>query len=152
MKYEPIQLVNEQLLAGYWPIIEEHIRRCMKRTKGEMSVEDIYDMIKTNRATCIVIANDRTGTHPERNAVLTLVVEPINYPQMPVISIIALGGSELGMLHSHYWEQFKGWAFMNGARAIEAWVQPGMRRVIEKWEFKPAYTLMRLDLTVELPE
>lgn len=147
-KYEPIQVATTHLVDAYWPLAEPLFKRCIdKAMHGECHVEHFKEMVLQRAASLIVIANDSTGTHPERDVKLALLVEPVAHPNLPAINILAIGGRDLSMLKREYWDQFKGWAYMNGARAIEAYVQPGMQRIIQRWDFKPAYTVMRCSLT-----
>lgn len=146
-EYAPVQLANTHLIDAFWPLVKPLFERCIDRAMhNEYNVDHIKQMVLQGKLTVIVITNDRTGEHPDRDVQLAIAVEPVTYPKLPAINIMAIGGTRLALLHGKFWDQFKGWAYMNGARAIEAYVQPGMRRIIERWEFKPVYTVMRLSL------
>jgi hypothetical protein len=63
------------------------------------------------------------------------------------MNILVLSGTELEALYEKFWVKLCGWMYMNGIRTVEGWVTPAMQRVISRFGFKPAYTLMRLDLS-----
>jgi hypothetical protein len=106
--------------------------------------KDVYTMALQQKVYVFVVKCDK-GIMPAVK--LALVLEIVNYPRLPAMNILALGGEELDALYERYWKRLCGWAYMNGVRAIEGWVSPAMERVISKYGFKHVYTHMRLDLT-----
>lgn len=145
--YQPVQLVTSELLERFWPMAAVHLDRCVKGAlHGEYTTEDLYQMATMGKAVVFVVTNDPTGKHPDTDVSIAFVVEPVLYPKLNAVNILALGGHDLSSAQKQHWESFKGWAYMNGARAIEASVGPAMMRVLSRWGFKPVYTHARLSL------
>ncbi|WP_299077064.1 hypothetical protein [uncultured Paraglaciecola sp.] len=148
MGYAPVQLATPQLIESFWPLAAPLLSRCVNRAMhGEYQVEDLKVMVETGRAVAFVITNDPTGTHPHRDAVLAWIVEPVAYPRMTGVNIVALGGTSFGEVQRKFFDMFKGWAFMNGAKTIEASVSPAMARMLAKYGYTQTYVQVRCDLT-----
>jgi hypothetical protein len=143
--YEPLFLVTVNLLDIYWGQVCEALAPCIDDAMhGEMTLDDIYERIKAGQMYCLVAKND-DGELPD--VVAAMVLELITYPQYTVMNVIALGGSNMGVLKGKYWEYFCNWAFMNGVRQLQASVSPAMARVLKSYGFKPVYQTLRLSLT-----
>lgn len=146
-QYEPLLLGTPQLLESYWPQVEPLLEKCVRRAShGEYAVQDIKALAFSGRAFVFILTNDKHDFTVERNVKLALALEVVNYPRLPALNILAVGGSGLRMAYEKYWGLLRGWAYMSGARAIEGWVGPGMQRTTERMGFKPVYTHMRYDL------
>lgn len=144
-EYEPLLLATQEQFDKYWPRASKLIDKCIKRSMhGEMTVDDIKNLALQQRAYIFVVKNDR-GIQPDVK--LVVVLELGGYPRRPIMNILALAGSELDVFYEKFWQKLCGWAYMNGIRSIEGCVSPAMRRVIERYGFKPVYTVMRLDLS-----
>lgn len=144
-RYEPLLLTTKEQFDRYWPHTKKLVDRCLRRaTYGEFNVEDVYQLALSQRAFVFIVKNDE-GIQPDVK--LAVVVEVVNYPHLSALNILALAGSKLDVFYEKFWNKFCGWAYMNGARAIEGLVTPAMRRVISKYGFKQTYIHMRLDLT-----
>jgi len=147
-EYEPLQLCTPQLLEAYWPIIRPHLDRCVRKSlRGEYEVDDLKFLAQHGHITIIAFANDLTGLHPDRDCCLVLAIEPVSYPRLNGINILAMGGRDLGLMERKFWKHIKYWAYMNGARTIEASVSPAMQRVLARLGFLPVYMQVRCDLT-----
>jgi len=145
---EPIQLVSKQLIEAYAPLMYEHFRVMVERHNiDEFIAEDLFDMALNGRCVLIAVATDRTGLNPDREVKLSLAIEVVQYPRKSGINILAIGGDDLAMLKNKFWEQFQGWAYMNGARFIEASVSPAMERMTRPWGMLPVRKTVRMDLT-----
>lgn len=143
--YEPLLLSTQEQFDKYWPRASKLVEKCIKRSMhGEMTVDDIKNLAFQQRAYVFVVKNDK-GIQPDIK--LVVVLEMSGYPRLPAMNILALAGSDLEVFYEKFWQKLCGWAYMNGIRSIEGLVSPAMQRVISKYGFKPAYTLMRLDLT-----
>lgn len=141
---EPVQLITPHLIEAFWPLVRPQLERCVvEAMKGEMEVDDIKTLLLQGKVAIVIFTNDRTGTNPYRKVELSIVVEPILYPRMSGINILAIGGSNFRNLHKKYGEQFMGWARMNGAQFVDALVGPGMQRIAKRLGFKPVYTHVR---------
>ncbi len=143
--YEPLLLSSQDLVNTYWgataPLLEKVVEESMH---GEMTVQDMYDSVLAGRFYAFVLKNDE-GESPD--VAFVLILEINKYPQLNMMNIVALGGRQLDLLRSKYWSHICGWAYMNGARQLEALVSPNMERVLEEFGFKEVYKLVRLDLT-----
>lgn len=147
-EFEPLLLSTPDALANFWPLAQPLLSRCVKEAMhGEMGVDDIKAMAQSGRAFIFVLTNDKSGTNPNREVRLALAVEVVQYPRLPALNVLALGGTELAMFHRKFWKQFCGWAYMNGVRAVDGWVGPGMQKMLSRFGFKQVYAHMRLELT-----
>ena len=140
----PVQLVTAQLVETFWPLIRPLFDRCVREAMhGEFEVDDLKALALANQIVIMVFTNDHLG----RGTVdLAVAIEPVAYPKLPGINIIAMGGSKFGLIQKKYWEYFKGWAMMNGAVMIEASVSPSMVRVLRRYGYNPVYTQVRCSL------
>lgn len=145
--HEPMLLTHENQFNMYWPLAEPLLERCVVgATEGEYTVDDLHRMVMENRANMFVCTSDRSTTDPELSINLAFIVEPVIYPQLNAVNILAIGGHNLRSQRK-FWDYFKGWAFMNGASTIEASLSPAMMRILSSWGFRPVYTHARCDLT-----
>ena len=143
--YEPLFLSTVQLFDGYWPQVEELLTPVVEEAMhGEMSTMDIYERVKAGQMVCLVVKDD-TGEVPD--VALALVLEVTVFPAKTLLNIVAVGGCQLDLLQSRFWRHVCSWAFMNGAREMQAMVSPAMARVNSRYGFKPVYTVMRMPLT-----
>lgn len=147
-EYEPILLGSHDLLNAYWPHVQPLLEKCVSRaTHGEYTIKDLRDLAYAGRIYIFALVNDKHDPTVERKCQLAVALETINYPRLPALNILAVGGSGLSMAHKKYWKMLCGWAYMSGVRAIDGWVGPGMKRTSEALGFKAVYTHMRYDLT-----
>ena len=144
-QYEPILLATVQILDAYWAQAIPLLERCIgEAMHGELTIEDLYEGIKAGQLFGIVFKNDE-GELPD--VALALVLEPLLYPRMPVMNVVALGGRDLGVFGEQSWRHICSWAYMSGLRHMQASASPAMARMLKKLGFKPVYTTMRMDLT-----
>jgi len=143
--YEPVLLATQELVHTYWGQAAVHLDKVVSGAMhGEMDTQDIYDAILAGRMQCFVFKNDE-GELPD--VALVLVMELTQYPKFGAMNIVALGGHDLDLFTTKFWDHIKGWCYMNGVRAIESSVSPAMARIVAKYGFKPVYTQTRLDLS-----
>jgi len=143
--YEPILLSTVEMLDTYWPQASAVLQRCVDTAMhGEMTINDIYEGVKAGRMYAIVVKNDE-GELPD--VALALILELQAYPQFTVMNIAALGGRELDLLTSKFWEHVCSWAYMNGVRTMQASASPAMARILKRYGFSKIYEMVRLDLT-----
>lgn len=149
-KYEPLLLSMPAALEAFWPLAAPLLERAIKKAvNGEFTLEHLHTQAVAGKVSVFVMTNDKAGVRPveERKVKLAMVVEVINYPTLPVLNIVILGGSGLRQFWKQFWGTFSGWAYMNGIRAVEGWVSPSMQRVTSSMGFSPVYTKMRFALT-----
>jgi hypothetical protein len=149
-EYEPLLLSTPAALAAFWPLAEPLLRRAIaKAVNGEFTLEHLYAQAVAGKVSVFVLTNDKRGVAPpeQRKVKLAMVVEVINYPSLAALNIVIMGGSGLRQFWKMFWQQFSGWAYMNGIRVVEGWVSPSMQRVTSSLGFSPVYTKMRFALT-----
>lgn len=147
----PVQLVNAQLIDAFWPLVRPLLDRCVREAMhGEMVVDDIRAMALSGQLSLMVFTNDRTGSNPYRTVELAIAIEPVVYPRLPAINIVAMGGTNFGLIQKKFWKMFRDWAYMNGARVIEASVSPAMLRILKRYGYEPVYTQVRYHLTEDM--
>lgn len=143
--YDALLLSTKEHFDKYWPAAKPLIEKCIKKSMhGEITIDDIYNLALQGKFYVFIAKCDKTMVPSVR---LALVLEIVNYPRLPALNILALGGTDLQPLYEKFWKKLCGWAYMNGVRAIEGWVSPAMERVISRYGFKHVYTHMRLNLT-----
>lgn len=143
--YEPLLLSTKEQFDTYWSATKPLLEKCVARAvHGEFTVEDIHNAALQSKAFIFIVKSDTTIV---KSVIFALVIEPGSYPRLKTLNILAIAGMDLEALHEKYWKQLCGWAYMNGARALDGMVSPAMQRVIARFGFKPVYTQMRLDLT-----
>lgn len=146
--YEPLLLSTKEHFDTYWSATKPLLTRCVNRAvHGEYTVDDLHNAALQGKAFIFVVKSDATIV---KSVIFALVLELSDYPRLPALNIVAIGGKDLEALHEKYWKHLCGWAYMNGARVLEGMVSPAMQRVVAKFGFKPVYTQMRLDLTENL--
>lgn len=143
--FEPLILGSRQLIDEYWIPTAPVLEKCIKSTmEGEQTIEHLYHQLVGGEAAMIVLKRE-TEDGPEVK--LAVVVRPMIYKTLSALEIIAVGGSELDAAHEKFWETFRGWAYLNGARAIECHVSPAMERIIKKYGFERTAIHMRMPIT-----
>jgi hypothetical protein len=143
--FEPLLLATVELLDMYWLALLPALQRVVDEAmRGEMTTNDIYTAIKAGRMYGIIAKND-DGEEPE--VALVVISEIVAYPQYTVLNIVALGGRELDLFKSKFWEHMCSWAFMNGVRTMQASVSPAMARILKGFGFESVYVTVRKSLT-----
>lgn len=143
-KVVPVQLVNAQLVELFWPQVRPLFDRCVREAmRGELTVDDIKEQALAGQIVIMVFTDSPSGNG---TVDLAVAIEPVAYPKMPGINILALGGTNFGLIQQSYWTYFKGWALMNGARMIEASVSYSMLRMLQRYGFVEEYVHVRCHL------
>lgn len=144
---QPVNLVTPEHIETFWPKIRPLFERCVsKAMHGEMHVDDIKHMALNRQITLMVFTDDPAASNPAGTVHLAVAVEPVAYPRLPGINILAMGGSNFGLVQTKYWEYFKGWAKLNGAQMIEASVSPAMERILRRYGYIKTYSHVRCKL------
>lgn len=140
----PVQLVTPQLIELFWPTIRPLFKRCVEKAmKGELDVDDIKGAALAGQLVIMVFTDSTVGLG---TVDLAIAIEPVAYPKLPGINIVAMGGTGFGLIQAKYWTYFKGWAMMNGATMIEASVSPAMARILRKYGYVEEYRHVRCRL------
>jgi len=164
-EYEPLLLSTPENFEKYWPLAKPLIEKCIRRAMhGEITIDDIRALAQQQQLYVFVVKYDKTIIPSVK---LVVVMDVANYPRLAAMNIFAIAGTDLDYFYRKYWKKLCGWAYMNGldyfyrkywkklcgwaymngVRVLEGWVSPSMERVISRYNFKRAYTLMRYDLT-----
>ena len=141
--YDPQLLGTQELIKAYWPQVALILRSCVKDEVPSMSdLESILEDLLAGRKQLFIV-------HKEMDVKLAIVTEVNLYADLASLSIVALGGEQLTLFKSKFWTAFKGWAYMNGVRLIEADVSPAMERVVKPYGFERESIRVRMPLTGE---
>jgi len=145
--YEPLQLNTPALLDTFWPKVSPMLERVANEAvKGEWDMEHLTQLISAQKVVLFVVTDDKTGG-PDADVQLVLAVEPIYYPKLATLNVLALAGKGVRKHGKTFWKHFTGWAYISGFKAIDGWVSPGMARMTSALGFKPVYTHVRYDLS-----
>lgn len=144
---QPVNLVTTEAIESFWPRVRPLLERCVNEAMhGELLVDDIKQLALNRQITLMVFTDDVTATNPAGKVHLAVAVEPMAYPRLPGVNILAMGGSNFGLVQKKYWEYFKGWVKLNGAQMIEASVSPAMERILRRYGYVKTYSHVRCKL------
>ena len=136
------RIADAHRLDALWPSLYELFDRCCREAMhGEMTAEDIRSLAKAGKAHIIVCFND------EGYVAMAFALEFVQFPRMLVANIFAIAGTDMLGFADYGWEKVRNWLELSGAKAIDAWVAPGMARMLSrKLGFTEVYQHMRLPL------
>lgn len=120
---KPLLLSTQELLATYWPQVEPLLASAP--VAEEFPPETILKAALAGQMFMFVVL---LGDDVE----LVVVLAPTPSDTLPVMTIVAVAGTTLRKYTRKFWEFFKGWCYMNGARAIDAYVPERMEGFMEK--------------------
>ena len=121
---KPVMLSTQELLGAYWPQVEPLLASAP--ISKEFSTDAIFKAVLAGQMFIFAAITEAAEVE------LVLVLAPVPSDAFPVINIIAVAGKNLRKNTKKYWEFFKGWCFMNGARAIDAYVPERMEGFMDK--------------------
>lgn len=131
-------------ISGAWPELEELLYPAWKKSRGEVSMEDLRMLLEAGRvqAMCTV----RHGAME-----LALVTEFVQYPQYKSVRIMFLGGKNLARASQKFLPAFIQWALANGAVEIEGWAPEKILTCFYNMlGFETVYTVNRMNLRGKL--
>jgi len=100
-EFDALLLSTKEQFDKYWSTAKPLIEKCIKRSMhGELTADDVYTMALQQKVYVFVVKCDK-GIMPAVK--LALVLEIVNYPRLPAMNILALGGEELDALYEKYW-------------------------------------------------
>lgn len=124
---KPLLLSTQEQLLAYWPQVEPLL--------ASAPITEEYPPDVIMRAALagqmflfVVVKETVDGPVVE----LVVVLSPTPSETLPVMTIVTVAGKNLRTWAHKYWDFFKGWCFMNGARAIDAYVPERMEGFMEK--------------------
>lgn len=146
--YEPLLLSTQELINAHWETAAPLLQKCLdKGGDEEATLEDLYEKLIMGQAFMFVC---RADTVDGPDVKLAIILNIVRYPRLDVLNVMALGGSALQHFRDRFWKAVCGWAYMNGARALEGHVPSrGMQKILKNFGFEPVSVLMRFPLTGE---
>ena len=134
---KPLLLSTQQQIATYWPQIKPLLESAP--VTEEYTVDNIYQLLISSQMFMFVVLKDT-----DVEFVMLIAATPSE--QFPVVNIITVAGKNLRTQIKEYWEYFKGWCVMNGARAIDAYVPERIEKLLEPLGIKRETIHVRLRL------
>lgn len=125
--YRPMLLSTQQQLAAYWPQIAPLLATAP--ISNEYSPDDLLQAAIAKAMFVFVVQKD-TMEGPEVE--LVLVTAPVPAEKFPVMNIVVVAGKNLRKHIRRFWDYFKGWCYISGARAIDAYVPERMEEFLKK--------------------
>ncbi len=138
---KPVLLSTQEQLNAYWPQIEPLLASAP--VAEEFSPDVLYQAALSSQVFIFVFVKE-TDDGDEVELVLVVSVTPSE--TMPTMNIITVAGKNLKKHINDFWEFFKGWCIMNGARAIDAYVPERMEQLLEPLGLKRETVHVRLRL------
>lgn len=123
----PLMLSTQQLVMAYWPQVEPLLASAP--IAEELSTDAILQGTLTGQYIIFVVVNEELEVPAVE---LVLVISRPTSETFPVITILTVAGKNLKKNATEFWEFFKGWCFINGARAIDAYVPERMVDYLEQ--------------------
>lgn len=121
----------------YWPQIEPLLASAP--VMEEFTTDSIYQALLSSQMFMFVILK-------ESDVELLVLFAATPSEIFPIVNIITVAGKNLRTNIEEYWEYFKGWCIMNGARAIDAYVPERMEKLLEPLGLKRETVHVRLRL------
>jgi len=134
---KPLLLSTQQQLMTYWPQVEPLLASAP--VVEEYPPDKILQAAMAGQMFMFVVLDDQ-------NVELVMLLAPAPSETLPTMNIVTVAGKNLRKHINDYWDYFKGWCIMNGARAIDAYVPDRMENFVEKLGLKRETVHVRLRL------
>lgn len=141
MQTKPVLLSTQVLLATYWPQIEPLLLNAP--VSEEFTPEAILQAILAGQMSAFAFIKETEEGHVVE---LVAILTATQSETFPVITLVTIAGKNLRQHAADFWEFFKGWCVMNGARAIDAYVPDRLVGFVEKLGLKKETVHVRLRL------
>lgn len=128
-----IDIIHPNYIAQIWPLIDDMLNKCMKRSTGEITVEQMKAYLINGSYQLMLFIEDQ-------KIVGTVILSWINYPNDRVMYANALAGKTT---KEHANMMFE-WAKNNGATCVRGSAQEEVARL---WRMK--YGFKTISYTVE---
>lgn len=138
---KPRMLATPELLSAYWPQIEPLL--AASPISEEISPNQILAAATAGNMIVFVFEED-TVTGPAVE--LVMVLTSGGSAAAPSFTVVTVAGKSFKKHIDRFWEHFKGWCALNGARAIDAYVPERMLNITEQLGFKRKSVHVRLCL------
>jgi hypothetical protein len=108
----------------HWDYVKESLESAFKLDGGRISIDDVKRLIDNKQM-------QLWGLH---DGILraAMVTEIINYPQMRVVRIVAVGGKDMDLWLDELINTIDAWGRENGAQAMEFVGRAGWEKVLSK--------------------
>lgn len=113
-KFKPLLLATQQLLSRYWEEVVELLIDAP--VLKEYTTDSLLELALAGQMFVFAVFDD-TG-----KLTFVLIAAPQITPELNILNIVSVAGSKLRAVQAELWEFFRGWCFMNGVRAIDAYV------------------------------
>lgn len=135
-------VISTVKIPAYWDSIEPFIARSVEHSNGQVTCEQIRDMLETAQATAFL-------TMRGQKIIAVLVVRLAYYASYTSARIIACAGSELKAAHK-FIDCIEAWALTQGAVELEGWCRPAMIRLTQRMGWTVKTTIVARDLRRKL--
>lgn len=126
-------------IEDIWPEIEGFVQKAMEYSQGEMTSDDVLNLVLRGLQQVFVCFMDGKVT-------AVVITEFKQYPQFKVVFMVGLAGRHFKLFFDNYGPTFFTWAEMNGAVSVEAGVRPAMQRFLRPLGFNAVYSIVRRKL------
>lgn len=126
-QHKLLMLSTQQLVMAFWPQVEPLLASAP--IAEEFTPATIQQCLIAGQMICFVALKEEVDI-PEVELVV-LLAKPVS-ETFPVVTILTVAGKGLRKHVRKYWEAFKGWCFISGARAIDAYVPERMAKFLDK--------------------
>lgn len=114
---KPLLLATPELVMSYWPQMEPLFAAAP--VADDLTMDNVLKALINKDLLAFVFKKD-TDVGPEVELAMLLA------PAANIMTIVTIAGKNLKENCQKYWEPFKGWCYMNGVRAIDAYVPERM--------------------------
>jgi len=140
-KSKPLLLSTQVQVATYWPQIEKLLLTAP--ISEEFTPDAVLQAVLAGQMLVFAFIKE---TEDGEEVELAMVLSKTPSETLPVMTIITVAGKNLKQHINEFWEFFKGWCVMNGARAIDAYVPERMVQLLEPLGLKRETVHVRLRL------
>ena len=124
---KPLMLSTQEMLGAYWPQVAPLLASAP--IAEEFPPDAILKAALAGQMFVFVVKEETLDGPLVK---LVVVLAPVPSDTLPVMTIVTVAGTSLRKFVRMYWDFFKGWCYMNGARAIDAYVPDRMEGFMEK--------------------
>lgn len=130
-KFSPAFLSTKELILSHWGIIEPMIAGAPVMT--DYTPDAILHSALNGEMFVFVVKRD---TEEGPDIELVVILAPMITPKLASAVIVTVAGKNLMKNAAKYWGFLKGWMYMNGMRAVDAYVPGKLETVLKRLNFK----------------
>ena len=123
--------IPAQNIEAIWPLIVEDIKGCLNKTRGEHSLEYVYDRLITDTAQLYLVTREDT-----KQITGTGVAEVIEYPNYKTYNLWLLYGKDFTDVLSKHRDYMREQARQRGCKFFECFVRKGFEPLLKEQGFK----------------